>query len=116
MDSQYELELEENKADEIQNYYVDQSPKNGIVSCVYTSYGIKAIDSQFCQLILNIHNKVKQVYSINRRPEELFTEIKTRNVVTGCYKTFYDPIEKSSCNGYGEIRVEWDNGHYYDFF
>jgi hypothetical protein len=117
MENQYELELDENKADVIQNYYIDQSLKNGgVVSSVYTPHGIKAIDSQFCQLILNIHNKVKQVYRINRRKYEDFCEIKTREVhMSFHYKTFYDPIEKSSCNGYFEIRLEWDNGHYYDF-
>lgn len=111
MTNQYELGLEQ----DVQSYYVDQTPIDSAIQSYYTSYGIKCIDSQFCQLILNLHRKIKQVYAIRRRQEESFCNIKTREVHLGPYRTYYDPIDLSECNGYIEIRIEWENGFYHDF-
>lgn len=111
---QYELEFERN----IEDWYVDQSPKGGaFISSIYTPHGIKQIDSQYCNLIQNINNKIKQVYRIARRPT-VYSVIKTREVkeMYLSHQTYYDPIELSDHNGYGEIRIEWETGFHYDFY
>lgn len=111
MNNQYELEFDDKK---VEDYYYDQSPINSIVSSLYTSHGIKCIDSEYCTLIMNMDLKVKQVYAINRRTETLISKFNLKEYESS-YKTFYDPIELNK--GYGTIgvRVEWENGDTYDF-
>jgi hypothetical protein len=114
MSNQYELELGYKT---VEDYYVDQSPKGGnVVSSVYTPHGIKAIDSQYCALIMNLHREIKQVYRIARRKSQ-YSNIKTRKVEEfSIYHTYYDPIDLSEHTGYGEIRIEWEGGIYRDFY
>lgn len=113
--NQYEIELEEDPS----VYYVDQSIHNSTIgyrtiTSAYTPYGIRSIDSEYCNLIRNLNVPVKQVYGINRRKYEDFCDIKTREVhMSFNYGTFYDPIELNSRRH--EIRIEWINGEYRDF-
>ena len=114
---QYELNFD--KAEDIDSYYVDASAQsfdygNRTISSSYTSYGIKCIDSQYCRLIQNLNQKVKQLYAINRRYAE-YSNIKTREAHKGyeCF-TYYDKIELDQ--NYCEVRVEWENGQTHDFF
>jgi hypothetical protein len=116
MNQQYELAL---GGQDIDSWYIDQSPTSGVyVGSAYTPWGVRKIDSQFCMLIQNIHNKIKRVYHINRRKAES-TNIKTRKVEEGYdYFTYYEPIEQSELNRwpYCEMRIEWEYGKYHDFY
>lgn len=109
--NQFEMEFEE--SEKAESYYVDQAMSNNVhVFSAFTPHGIRGIDSEYCELIKNIHSEVKQLYTINRRREKL---ISTRNgqEYEGDYKTYYDPISLN--DNYGDVRVEWDNGVVYDF-
>lgn len=106
--------------EDIEDYYIDQAPTSTTygyrtVSSVYTPEGIRRIDSQYIVLIKNINERVKQIYSIVRRPAE-YSEIKTRIVHKSYnYYTFYEPLGLKEFNGFSDIRVEWENGTIYDF-
>lgn len=115
--NQYELQFDENE--EIDSFYVDVSMQSvdygdRNITCIYTTYGIKCIDSQYCRLIQNLNVKVKQLYRINRRHAE-YSNIKTKEIHKGIeHFTYYDKIELDQ--NYCEVRVEWENGQTHDFF
>jgi hypothetical protein len=105
----------------MEDIYVDQAFRtvgfgDRVITSSYTPHGIRCIDSQYCKLILNLHRNIKNVFHINRR-KAIFSSVNTRKVEESYdYYTFYDKIEMSQCNGYLEIRIEWDNGEIGDFF
>lgn len=112
---QYELEV----GQEIEDYYVDQAffalRTPGLqYSSGYTPYGIKCIDSNYCELIKNLHSKIKNIYEINRRKEIKISPRDGKPYESG-YETFYDPCEITEGNGTLGIRVEWENGSVHDF-
>lgn len=115
MNNQYEIELE-GINNNVESYYVDQSMRNGAgVFSAYLPYGIRCIDSDYCNLIRNINEEIKQIHSIVRRKLQC-SDIKTRELFEFFnYYTWYEPIELNGrSNGHG-IVVEWENGNKHEF-
>lgn len=81
----------------------------------FTPYGIKCMDSHYCNRIMNLKNPVDKIYNINR-VKDTFIGLDGKEYESRIhYKTVYDEVEvgQPSC-GYG-IRVVRKDGSRYDY-
>jgi hypothetical protein len=87
------------------------------ITSAYTPYGIKCMDSDYCSLIMNIHNPIKGLYLIHRR-RKTYIDYKGVEQEGMTYETVYPelPLDHKYTN---ETRVIWKTPYgeeKHDFF